>query len=97
MATESPVRCEVLFRGHVQGVGFRHTTTVVVSNYPLTGYVINLRDGGVRMMVEGPRTTVSLAIRRVVDAMGPYITDHKETWLPATGEFRGFEIRHEGP
>ena len=36
-------------------------------------------------------------IRRMVDEMGAYITDQTKTWGPATGEFRGFEIRHEGP
>ncbi len=97
MTSESPVRCEIIYRGRVQGVGFRYTTRMTVTNYAVTGYVINLRDGSVRLVLEGARPTVSAAIRSVADAMGSQITDQAESWGAATGEFPTFDIRHERP
>jgi acylphosphatase len=96
MAEDPLVRCDVIFRGRVQGVGFRHTTTVVAKPYPINGYVMNLRDGSVRMVAEGSRATVSEVIRRVVDAMEGYVEDKTETWGTATGEFSDFGVRYEG-
>jgi acylphosphatase len=93
MTVESPVRCEVVFSGHVQGVGFRHTTCGVATNYDVTGYVMNQRDGTVHLVVEGLRPVVSTVIRAVRGRMGSYITDARESWGPATGEFTGFGVR----
>jgi acylphosphatase len=97
MAKDPLVRCEVVFRGHVQGVGFRYTTTIVAKYYPVTGYVMNARDGTVHMVAEGTKSSVSNMIRRLQDELGSYITDQTQSWQPATGEFQGFETRHEGP
>ena len=96
MSVESPVRCEVIFRGHVQGVGFRFTVADVANNYPISGYVINLRDGTVRLIAEGLRKDVSQLIRGVQGAMSGYITGSSESWGAATGEFPAFEVRYEG-
>lgn len=96
MPPESPVRCDVIFRGRVQGVGFRHATTVIAKPYPISGYVINLRDGSVRLVAEGPRATVSELIRKVVEAMEGCVEGKTETWGAATGEFSGFGVRYEG-
>ena len=52
---------EVEFSGRVQGVGFRATASSVVTKYTITGYVINLRSGGVRLVAEGSRAVVSKA------------------------------------
>ena len=60
-STSDNARVDVEFRGRVQGVGFRATTAVVISQYPLYGYVMNLRSGGVRLVAEGSRTVVSKA------------------------------------
>ena len=44
MAGES-VRARVIFRGRVQGVGFRYTATRLAASRAVTGYVVNQSDG----------------------------------------------------
>lgn len=96
---ESPsevVRLRVEFRGRVQGVGFRATSMMVVTKYSISGYVMNLRDGGVLLVAEGPRSIVSAAIQELRQRMGPNIADSTEDWTAATGEFADFRVRYEG-
>jgi acylphosphatase len=97
MGQDPAVRCDVIFRGQVQGVGFRYTTNIVAKSFPVTGYVMNLRDGTVRLVAEGTRASVSKLIQRVEGELGSYITDKNATWGRATGEFPAFGVRHEGP
>jgi acylphosphatase len=96
MAIEKPVRCDVVFRGRVQGVGFRFTTAEVAKRFMVSGYVMNLRDGTVRMVAEGAKAEVSKMIRSVRNEMEGYVLEHAEEWGTATGEFPDFRIRHEG-
>ena len=42
---------QILFTGHVQGVGFRWTTERIASQLPLRGFVRNLPDGRVEVVV----------------------------------------------
>jgi acylphosphatase len=42
----------VIFRGHVQGVGFRYTAREVAQQYNVTGFVRNLPDGTVEMLLQ---------------------------------------------
>ena len=93
LAGESTVRCVAIFRGAVQGVGFRVTAKSIATNYPITGYVTNLPDGTVRLVGEGERECVSVVIQRVLHTMQGNVRDHSETWEPATGEFPDFSIR----
>ena len=93
MPMETQERCETVFHGHVQGVGFRIRTSEVATSFKITGYVANQRDGTVLLVVEGAQSTVSAMIQSVRNALGPYITSCRETWKPATGEFPDFGIR----
>lgn len=95
MGRSPAVRCEARFRGRVQGVGFRHTTTIVAKRFPVVGYVSNVRDGSVRLVVEGDRESVSSMIQAMGEAMPGHIQDVEQAWSPPTGEFRGFEVRYE--
>jgi acylphosphatase len=96
MSPEKPVRCDVIFRGNVQGVGFRYTAIGVAKTCSVTGYVMNLRDGTVRMVAEGRKGDVTRLIQGVKAAMVGYIQEHAESWGPATGELFDFSVRHEG-
>ena len=93
LPVDSVQRCEVIFHGHVQGVGFRFTTDRVAKRYSITGYVENARDGTVHLVAEGLRKDVSSLIQGLLGQMVGYVTRHEETWLPATGEFEAFGIR----
>ena len=44
---------KVVFRGHVQGVGFRYQTLDVAKGFDVSGFVRNEMDGTVTLEVEG--------------------------------------------
>ena len=44
-------RATVFYSGRVQGVGFRYTAREIACGYELTGYVRNLDDGRVELIV----------------------------------------------
>ena len=94
MESQEPLeRREVRYSGHVQGVGFRYTVRSIARLYAVTGYVKNLPDGRVELVLEGPAEEVSAALRAVRDEMGHYIRDEQETTAAATGRFTGFDVR----
>lgn len=94
---KKPVRCDVIFTGRVQGVGFRAATVDILTPCPIKGYVENLRDSTVHLVAEGEREVVSSAIHAILGTMATCIIDHSETWSGATGEFQDFRIRRKTP
>ena len=77
-------RTRVLYSGHVQGVGFRATTRGLAGNYDVVGYVKNLSDGRVELLVEGDKTDIAALLKAVERELGRHISDrvrHDETIL----------------
>jgi len=91
--TESIERRTILYTGTVQGVGFRWTTERVLADVSVSGYVRNLADGRVELVVEGEPSQTEAAAERIRRALGPHIRDEAQQLGAATGEFRGFGIR----
>jgi len=89
----SPERREVYYSGVVQGVGFRYTTARIAGRFPVVGFVRNLPDGRVHVVVEGPPHEADAFLSAVRSRMERYIEDVQETAEPATGQFKTFEIR----
>jgi len=84
---------QVLYSGHVQGVGFRYTAKMVASGYEVTGTVRNLPDGRVELVAEGTRAELEAFRHGVRDAgLDGLIRDEAVSWGEARGGFRGFEI-----
>ena len=49
----------IIFKGQVQGVGFRYTAGVVAKKYNLTGYAQNLyTSGDVRVEIQGEKENI---------------------------------------
>ena len=88
------VRRRVFYSGRVQGVGFRFTTVHVSRQFDVTGFVRNLPDGRVEMVVEGQTDQVDRFLVDVVSAMEGAIVDVDSHELEPTGEFASFEVRH---
>jgi acylphosphatase len=84
---------EIYFSGQVQGVGFRYTAQDVARRYPGTGFVQNLRDGRVRMVVEGRFDDVDSVLADLQSRMQPYIRSVDRTSHPASGAYGDFSIR----
>ena len=84
----------VLFRGHVQGVGFRYTARQIAQQYNVAGFVRNLPDGRVHLVVEGSAGEIDRFLDAIQAEMRRYIATTQQTAGPATGRFNAFEIRH---
>jgi len=87
-------RSTVYYTGHVQGVGFRYTTHSIARNHEVTGYVRNLPDGRVELVVEGAPHETDTFLEAIRDRLTNHIRDERHDIGPATGEFTTFEIRH---
>jgi acylphosphatase len=82
------------FGGRVQGVGFRYTVSHLAQQYDVGGYVRNLPDGRVELVVEGEDEQVNPLIDDIRRKMEGFIRDQQCQVSPATGEFGAFGIRH---
>jgi acylphosphatase len=86
---------DIVVGGHVQGVGYRNFVQRKASQLGLNGYVMNLKDGRVKVRVEGGRTTIEDLAREL--GKGPplaRVDDVAVSWRPATGRFVSFGIRY---
>jgi acylphosphatase len=86
-------RMQVIYSGHVQGVGFRYTARAVAAGFEVCGTVRNLPDGRVEVIAEGLRDELD-AFRRAIREAGleSLIRNEDVKWSEAGGGFRGFEI-----
>ena len=96
MGEGTGARARVVFRGSVQGVGFRYTTIEVASSFEVTGFVRNEADGSVELVAEGERAEVEAFLDAVSRRMARHARSRDVAWAPATGEFQGFGIRFWG-
>ena len=88
-----PDRLQVLFSGHVQGIGFRYTVKQTALGFEVTGWVKNLADGRVELLVEGERKELEAFQAAIPEAgLRRFIRETQSHWSKGTGEFRGFEI-----
>jgi acylphosphatase len=86
-------RIQVVYHGHVQGVGFRYTVKSLATGFEVTGTIRNQPDGRVELVAEGTREELTAFLQSVRDSgLGPLIRDEQISWSDATNEFRGFAI-----
>jgi acylphosphatase len=89
---KQPVARLVHYSGRVQGVGFRATAVEISRDYAVTGWVKNLDDGRVELLVEGPEKAVADFLA-AVRARWPKNIDKEEVEeRPASGKYKTFEI-----
>jgi acylphosphatase len=81
------------FSGNVQGVGFRYSAQHLAHGRPVTGFVRNLSDGRVEMVVEGEEKDLDALADAVKRQMEGFIRRTDVSSGAATGEFTGFTIR----
>jgi acylphosphatase len=89
------VAAEILVEGRVQGVGYRNFAQRKALQFGLAGYVMNLKDGSVRVRVEGVREAIEGLARELTK--GPplaQVDNLAVTWRPPTGRFTAFVIRY---
>jgi acylphosphatase len=86
------IRVTTIFRGRVQGVGFRATTERLARGLPVTGFVRNEPDGSVRCVIEGREEDVEALLDDIHHALGRNIDEAESERVPANGEFQAFTI-----
>ena len=87
------IQAHVFFSGTVQGVGFRYTALRLACILQLTGWVKNLSDGRVEMIVEGPPEKIEELLKKIDQRLDGYIQDKQINRQPAGEEFKDFQIR----
>ena len=87
-------RYYIIYKGRVQGVGFRYRLMQIANKYNLTGYVKNLSNGDVICEVQGNGTdefikeTLNLNNDRFIR-----IDDYSIKELPIDEDERVFDVR----
>ena len=87
-------RRQVLYSGHVQGVGFRYTAQSIARGYDVLGYVRNMPDGRVELVAEGSPDQLDSFLHALAERMGGHIHQVTSDIRPAVDEFARFEIRY---
>ena len=87
------VRYEVIFKGRVQGVGFRYMTQDYALELGLLGWVRNLADGSVQMVAEGDETDILELIKRI-EARFPIRETVVEHRIISRSSFEDFDITY---
>jgi acylphosphatase len=92
--TNSPQRRHVLYEGRVQGVGFRWTCQHISKRFSVTGYVKNLPNGSVELVVEGEADEMSRFLGQIAEQMGGNIHFADVREETSTSEFDGFGVSY---
>jgi acylphosphatase len=86
---------EIVAEGRVQGVGYRDFVQRKAAALGLAGYVMNLKDGRVRVRVEGGRELIEELMLDMEKGPPLATVEHLAvTWRPITGRYTSFSIRY---
>jgi acylphosphatase len=89
-----PAARMVYYSGKVQGVGFRATTEAIAQDYPVTGWVKNLKDGRVQLLVEGPTDAVDDFLQAVRTRWKRNIDKEQSEKQAVTGKYDKFMVAY---
>jgi acylphosphatase len=87
------MRAHIIVSGLVQGVGFRYFIYRKAAELDLKGFVRNLYNGDVEIVVEGETDKIKILIEHA--KIGPhsaYVKDLKVEWEEDKNEFTDFRI-----
>ena len=88
----SDVAKHIIYFGRVQGVGFRFTAQRIASHYELTGFVRNLTNETVEILVQGQADNVSCCLRDITESFAGYIRDAKTEDTTPDARYNRFTI-----
>jgi acylphosphatase len=83
---------KVIYKGMVQGVGFRYRSQEISSGFKVAGYVKNLADGSVELVVEGEGHVIESFLSQVAKEMAFNISSSLEQAMPHEG-YHDFSIQ----
>lgn len=86
-------RVHVVYKGRVQGVGFRYTAERIALETGVTGWVRNLPGGDVELMAEGRAEILRDTLERIKQSeVGRHIRRAATEWREYENEFSDFRI-----
>jgi acylphosphatase len=85
-------RATVIYRGYVQGVGFRFTTRHLAAGFQVGGHVRNLADGTVEVVAEGEASEIERFLNTIDDQMAGHIHSKQEKRSPLSAPASDFRI-----
>lgn len=88
------IRRRVIYHGRVQGVAFRYTTASIARRFRVTGYVKNLPQGTVELVVDGSPSNLDDFLADISERFARYINRADCEELVSDGSFVQFEIRY---
>ena len=86
-------QAHILYSGRVQGVGFRYTVRMFASRLGLVGWVKNLTDSRVEVIVEGNKKDIEQLIESVSGQFEGFIREKNINYNPATGQYAEFNVK----
>ncbi|MDD3374657.1 MAG: acylphosphatase [Candidatus Omnitrophica bacterium] len=86
------VQANIFYSGMVQGVGFRYTTQRIALDLNLSGWVRNLSDGRVEVLVEGPKDKIEQLMAALQEHFLQYIKNQQVNYYSATGKSYSFSV-----
>ena len=86
------MQAHVFFFGTVQGVGFRYTCRSYAVELGLVGWVKNLADGRVELLVQGSRNVIDQLIKRLEKHFDGFIRNKDVVYEDVSGIFSDFRI-----
>ena len=94
MGERKIIRRRYLFKGGVQGVGFRYTASYAAQAMNLTGWVANCWDGSVEMEIQGTSLEIAQVIQTIRHGRYIEIDEIEMKEIPVEADERSFRIRH---
>lgn len=82
----------IIFVGCVQDVGFRFTAHNIANRYGLAGFVRNLPDGTVEMLIQGGEEAIDECVRDIKEYFSGYIRETKIEETPCDPQYKDFNI-----
>mgnify|MGYP000206236431 CR=1 FL=1 len=83
----------IYFSGRVQGVGFRFTANHLAKRHALSGWVMNLPDGRVELLIQGEKENIDNFLADLNKEFKGYIMNTEIEELPLKDDLKDFHIR----
>ena len=83
----------IVYNGDVQRVGFRYTARRLAGSHDVAGYVRNLPDGTVELLVQGEEAEVKDYLQALEGRLGHHIRDRRLDWREPDNSLAGFAVR----
>jgi len=89
----SELQAHVVFKGRVQGIGFRFTAERLALNSGIKGWVKNLSGGDVELVCQADKKAIDSFLDKLRNQFNNYIAGEEIELTDATEKLDNFQIR----